>query len=485
VRTNLSRRRFLRHAAAAIPAQAFPQAPAPRPNVLFIVVDDLDCRIGAYGDPVAKTPNLDRLAARGVRFDRAYCQYPLCNPTRSSVLSGRYPTSTGVLDNNTYLLLEAGQFTMPDYFQRNGYNVALFGKIFHGQNRGFHSKDALPPNPAWFTPAQRAAQQAEQPAYWSSVHSPYRTLRLPDPSQYAWANLTGPLPDGDRGQDFRIAGDAIASLEKMAAAGKPFFLAAGFHKPHVPLTAPKEFFDLFDPARMPLPPDFDTEPRRPPGMPADEFRENIDLFASRSFSVQEAREAMRAYYACMSYMDAQAGRLLDRLRDLGLEQDTIVVLWGDHGWHLGEKGMWAKGTLFEVSARGPLIIAAPRTAPAGRTCRRVVQYLDLYPTLVSLCGLPAAPWLEGASLTPLLENPDANWDKPAFTVQAREWRLGRSVRDGRWRYTEWEEGRRGAALFDHRTDPHEMRNLASDPNYAGERERLRRLLREGPLARRP
>lgn len=478
-----TRRDFLRQTAAASAAVcSFAQSTGAKPNVLFIVVDDLDCRIRSYGDPIAITPNIDRLAKRGVRFDRAYCQYPLCNPTRSSVLSGRYPTSTGVLDNNTYLVLEPGQHTMPKYFERNGYAIADFGKLFHTFNRGFPKDEPIPARPAWFTPEQRAQQQREQPNYWSSVHSPYRNLRLPNPSQYAWANVYGPLPEGDRGQDAKIADDALAALTKMAAAGKPFFLAAGFHKPHVPLTAPKEFFDLYDPAEMPLPPDFDTEPRRAKGMPSDEFRENIDLFASRSFSAQEAREAMRAYYACTTYTDTQIGRLLDKLRDLGLERNTIVVLWGDHGWHLSEKGMWAKGTLFEVSARGPMIVADPRKPSAGKTCRRTVQYLDLYPTLVNLCGLPSAGWLEGASLAPLLENPAAPWDKPAYTVQAREWYIGRSVRDERWRYTEWDEGRRGAALFDHENDPHEMRNLAADKNHQREVERLRQLLRTGPVA---
>jgi uncharacterized sulfatase len=263
---------------------------------------------------------------------------------------------------------------------------------------------------------------------------------------------------------------------------KPFFLAVGFLKPHVPLKAPKEYFDLYDPAAMPLPPDFDTGPRQLAGFPPDEFRQNIDLYAGRSFSVLEAREAMRAYYACTSYMDAQVGRLLDGLTQHGVDNNTIAVLWGDHGWHLSEKGMWAKGTLFEVSARGPLIISDPRKRTGGRASPRVVQYLDMYPTLVDLCGLPPASWLEGASLRPLLDNPDAPWDKPAYTVQTRNWFLGRTVRTERWRYTEWDEGRRGAALFDHQSDPYEMRNLAAAPEFKATVEELRGLLRRGPAA---
>ena len=475
-----SRRAFLAQAAMA-PAWA---GAGTRPNVLFIVVDDLDCRIACYGDPIAKTPAMDRLAGQGVRFQRAYCQFPLCNPTRSSVLSGRYPTTTGVLDNNTYLVLDRNQDTMPRYFERHGYSVATFGKVFHAQNRGFQRGETPAAPAGWFTPEERTRQQAEQPDYWERVHSPYRNLRLKDPSIYAKANEMGPLPAHDAGADAKIAGQGIAELEKMAAAGKPFFLAVGFHKPHVPLKAPQEFFDLYDPAAMQLPPDFDTEPRPLKGMPRDEFRQNIDLYAGRSFSTLEAREAMRAYYACISYTDAQVGRLLDRLKALGVDKNTIVVLWGDHGWHLSEKGMWAKGTLFEVSARGPMIIADPRRKSAGGVSPRVVQYLDMYPTLVDLCSLPAAAWLEGATLSPLLKNPRTAWSRPAYTVQTRNWALGRSVRDERWRYTEWDEGRRGSALCDHDHDPHETRNLAEAKSYQPGVERMPKLRRNGPGAAR-
>lgn len=485
-----SRRDFLLYAACGPAAGRIAfgrQSAKPRPNVLFIVVDDLDCRIRCYGDSVAITPSIDRLAARGVRFDRAYCQFPLCNPTRSSVLSGRYPTSTGVLDNNTLLVLETGQYALPRYFEHQGYAVAEFGKVFHGPNRGLRKGEPKPAKLAgsWSTPEERAYQQAENPAYWDQVHSPYRNLRLADPHQYAWANEFGPLPEGDKGEDWPIAEQALQSLAKMSSEAKPFFLAVGFHRPHVPLKAPKDFFDLYNPEAMHLPPDFDTEPRQLKGYPTDEFRQNIDLFSARSFSAPEAREAMRAYYACTSYVDAQIGRMLDGIKRHGVEDNTIVVLWGDHGWHLSEKGMWAKGTLFEVSARGPLIIADPRERSAGKTSPRVVQYLDMYPTLVELCELPQASWLEGVSLKPLLDDPLARWDKPAYTVQTRNWFMGRTVRTDRWRYTEWDEGRRGTALFDHESDPHEMRNLAALPDYRETVQELRRLLRQSPIAAKP
>lgn len=242
--------------------------------------------------------------------------------------------------------------------------------------------------------------------------------------------------------------------------------------------SPQAYFDLFDPEKMPLPPDFAPAPQGPTGTPPDELRASLDLFTARPFTAAEARAAIRAYYACVTYMDAQLGRVLDEIERLGLAQNTIIVCWGDHGWHLSEKGMWAKGTTFEVAARGPLFIADPRQKTVGQACRRVVQYLDMYPTLVDLCGLPRPDWLEGFSLRPLLANPDAPWDRPAFTVQPRAWFLGRSIRTVRWRCTEWDEGRRGAMLFDHNIDPYEMRNLVNDPAHQGTVSQLQKQLRE-------
>ena len=454
-----------------------------KPNVLFLISDDLNCRIGCYGDPVAKTPHLDRLARRGVRFERAYCQQPLCNPTRSSVMSGRYPTSTGVLDNDTWLMLAADQQTMTEYFAAQGYAVEQFGKIYHGPNRGFHAGEPKPGKRAkrakfkWVTAEERARQQAQDPEYWDKHQSPYRNMNIDDPARYAWANEFGPLPADSPGTDAPIADKGIRSMQKLATTGQPFFLAVGFIKPHVPLKAPQEFFDLYDPARMPLPPDFANQPLGPAGTPPNELRANIDLYTARPFTETEAREAIRAYYACTSYMDAQLGRLLDELDRLGLAENTIIVFWGDHGWHLSEKGMWAKGTTFEVAARGPLFIADPRQKTAGQTCRRVVQYLDMFPTLVDLCDLPQPEWLEGVSLRPLLDDPKLPWGRPAYTVQPRSWSIGRSIRTERWRYTEWDEGRRGAMLFDHDADPHEMRNLAKDPAHQAIVVQLQRQLR--------
>jgi iduronate 2-sulfatase len=214
-----------------------------QPNVLFIISDDLDCRVATYGDPVAITPHIDRLAARGVRFDRAYCQFPLCNPTRSSLMTGRYPTTTGVLDNSTLLVLREGWELLPKWFERQGYQMAQFGKIYHGANKGLREGTPLTralKNRPWFTSEERAQQAVEEPNYWESNHSPYRHTTLADPERYQRANEFGPVLEDSRGTDAQFATEAIARLQEMAVADRPFFLAVGFKKPHVPLKAPQE-----------------------------------------------------------------------------------------------------------------------------------------------------------------------------------------------------------------------------------------------------
>jgi arylsulfatase A-like enzyme len=435
--------------------------------VLFLISDDLNCRIGCYGDSIAKTPNLDRLAKMGVRFDRAYCQQPLCNPTRTSVLTGQYPTSTRVFDNLTYLVLEDGQQILPRYFQSQGYAAAEFGKVWHGPNDGTPKKIKAKKGTGvvWSTPDERAEQEKTQPDYWTKNHTPYRNNPL-TPGTYTKANEFGPLPPGVTEDDTRIATDAIAQLAKFAQdKSKPFFLSVGFHKPHVPLQCPQEFFDLYDAASLPLPPDFATAPTIPSGTPPDELRQNIDLFEGKTFTAAEARAALQAYYACVSYMDAQLGRVLDALEKNGLSENTIIVFWGDHGWHLSDRGMWGKGTLFENTTRGPLLIADPRQNTAGQTSSRIVEYLSLFPTLTELCGLPPPAWLQGVSLVPLLKKPQAEWTRPALSVQPRGWFMGRSIRTERWRYTEWDGGRRGNELYDHDHDALEQHNLAADPAY--------------------
>ena len=464
-----------------------------KPNVLFVIVDDLNCRIACYGDPVAKTPHLDRLAGRGVLFERAYCNFPLCNPTRSSVLSGQYPTTTGVLDNKTWLVPPQGHPTLPQHFAQQGWARAEFGKVWHEPGNNGEIDPANPPEPLgrypWYTPGQRAEQQRTQPGFWTLPRNYDHYRYDPPPPEHVEVlrkgpNVFGPVPVGRSTPDITHADEAIRFLERHDASAQPSFLAVGFKKPHVPLKAPQEFFDLYRPEELPLPPGFANEPTLPPGADARNQRRNLDLCADRSFTAAEARAALHAYYACVSYTDAQLGRVLDALDASGQADNTLIVLWGDHGWHLSEKGMWAKGTLFDISARAPLIVVDPRRkSTAGRACRRIVQFVDIYPTLADLAGLPLPPALEGVSLRPLLDDPDAAWNRPAFTVQSRGWSLGRRIRTERWAYSEWDDDPTGAMLFDLENDPHEMRNLADDPACAAVLATLEKQLRTSPVGK--
>lgn len=441
---------------AAGGAAARAQAPR-RPNVLFIAVDDLRPELACYGNPIVRTPNLDRLAAASVRFERAYCQAPLCNPSRASMLTGRYPTTTAVLDNQKYFRgALPGVVTLPQHFRQNGYAAVRTGKIFHGGIDDVPSWDeggeAGMQRPAR-TPAQAATYQ-KQSDRWVAVEG-------------AGENLT----------DSRTANRAVSLLEKYGAqaAEKPFFLAVGFLKPHSPLIAPKRYFDLYDPEKIPLPPNYAPELKLPEGAPQGALTPNGDLFIRRPAPEAEAREMIRAYFACISYIDDQVGRVLEALDRLKLRENTIVVFFGDHGYHLGEMGKWSKhGSLYEVATRVPLMISAPGVS-GGAASPRPVGLIDVYPTLAELAGLPAPVGTEGHSLVSLLKNPQAEWGRPAYTYSRNRLGLGQSVRTEHLRFTAWETG--PAELYDYRRDPYERRNLAADPAYASVVEQMRKALR--------
>jgi len=438
----------------------------PAYNVLFIASDDLRPELGCYGNQLIKTPNIDRLASRGVRFERAYAQYPLCNPSRTSLLTGKYPTQTGVMDNETWFRAEHPDFvSLPQNFKAHGYAALRAGKIFHG---GIDDTDA------WTEGGEaRGFTGARRPPNAANAANANGSSRASQSDRIVV--LEG---DGETNGDYRTATRAIEYMERHK--DRPFFMAVGFAKPHSPPAAPKKFFDLYDPAKIRLPPDFATRPAAPPGFPDISIpRRNADLFIGRDASEAEAREMIRAYYASVSFMDAQVGRVFDALDRLDLRDKTVIVFWGDHGYHLGEKGKWSKAySLYEVGARVPLIIAAPRVKAgvSGRT----VQLLDLYPTLIELCGLPRPPGIEGHSLAPLLRYPQAQWSHPAFTVTRYQEKIGKSVRTERWHYVEWDDGKAGAMLFDHSRDPLELKNLAGDPAFARQVEEMKRLLKQLP-----
>lgn len=430
-------------------------APDEKPNVLFISVDDLRPALGCYGYPAVKSPNVDRLAARGIRFDLAYCQVPLCNPSRASLLSGRLPTTTTILDNTTWFRKAMPDVvSLPELFKKSGYATLRAGKIFHG---------GLDDDRAW--------TEGGEPLRLPQPRTPEQEGERRKQSD-RWEAVEGA---GEKLPDARTADAAIEFLEKHRE-GR-FFLAVGFVKPHSPFVAPRSSFDLYEAAKLTLPVDFTKIPTVGGGVPAEALSPNSDVFIGREASDAEAREYLRAYYACVSWMDAQAGRVLDALDRLGLRSKTIVVFWGDHGYHLGEKGKWSKhNSLYEVGTRVPLVVALPDGKHGGSACRRTVELLDLYPTLAEVCGLEAPAGLEGTSLSPLLRDSSAAWDKPARSVTFRGKTFGRSVRTERWRYTEWPGG---AELYDHEADPNEMKNLAADPGHLETTASLKKLLPPG------
>lgn len=443
-------------------------------NVLFIAADDLRPELGAYGNRIIRTPNIDRIAARGTRFDNAYAQYPLCNPSRSSLLTGKYPTQTGIMNSNDYFRRTHPDYvTLPEYFKKNGYATLRSGKIFHGgiDDQVSWTEGGEPTDPG--ITERGKATPAPTPR-------PSTTATAAGLSQAQQSDRIIVLDnEGESHGDYKSATRAIDYLERYK--DKQFFLAVGFVKPHSPPTAPQKFFDLYDEAKMPLPVDFGTSPKALPGFPEISISpRNADLFIGRESPPDKAREMMRAYYASVSFMDAQVGRVINALDRLGLRENTIIVFWGDHGYHLSEKGKWSKAySVYDIALRVPLLIAVPKGKTQHST--RSVQLLDMYPTLAELCGLPRPADIEGHSMAPLLKNPKAKWDFPAYSVvQTQNSKIGKSVQTERWHYVEWEEGRDGTMLTDLANDPHELKNLADDPKYAKTVKEMKALLQKMP-----
>jgi uncharacterized sulfatase len=430
----------------------FAAGAAERLNVLFIAVDDMNNDLGCYGHRVVKSPNIDKLARRGVRFDRAYCQFPLCSPSRSSLMTGLRPDTTRVFDLQYHFRKGLPDVvTLSQFFMTNGYYAARVGKIYHYGNPGQIGTSGLDDPASWqefFNPVGRDKTVIETNII---NYTPRRGLGS------AMCLLADKEGKDEEHTDGMVATKAIQLMEKHG--DRPFFLAVGFYKPHTPYVAPQKYFDLYPIKRIGLPQHGSTNGI--PG-PATASTRPWPWFGVRE---QEALECKRAYYATISFVDTQIGRVLDTLDRLKLTDKTIVVFWSDHGYHLGEHGLWMKQSCFEESARVPLIIAAPGK-PTGRVCARTVELLDLYPTLADLAGFAIPKGLHGASLVPLLNNPKAEWNRPAFTQVQRGNFPGHSVRTDRWRYTEWDFGEKGSELYDHKSDPRESRNLANDPRYA-------------------
>jgi len=456
------------------------------PNVLFIAVDDLACSLGCYGDDQAVTPAIDSLAAKGVRFDRAYCQLPLCNPSRASVMTGMRPDEITVYDLDRHFREQVpAVITLPQLFRQNGWSVARVGKLYH-----------------YNVPAGIGTNGLDDPMSWDRVVNPKGrdvtdealitnpTPQRPVSAAMSWLQAEGKDTEQTDGMI------ATAALKMLAGQGdKPFFLGVGFFRPHTPYVSPRAYFDLHPFSKI-------TLPTAPPGdrddIPPIAFAHNNPT-PNYGLDEETCRTALQAYYASVSFVDAQVGRLLQALDSLGLADNTIVVLWSDHGYHLGEhNGIWQKRTLFEESARSPLVIYAPdrilrkvkpvvsETSDGGNRvqrvlsgvtasgngfpCTRTVEFVDIYPTVAELCGLAIPKTVSGRSLVPLLRDPQAAWNHAAFTQVLRPGDqvpvMGRSIRTNRWRYSEWDEGRQGRELYDHWNDPDEFHNLAESAKYS-------------------
>jgi uncharacterized sulfatase len=439
-------------------------AAAEKLNVLFIAADDLNCDLGCYGHPVVKTPNLDRLAARGTRFDRAYCQFPLCSPSRTSLLTGLRPDTTEVFDlKKHFRSVSPSVVTLPQMFRNEGYYTARVGKIYHYGVPGEIGTAGLDDPPSWDNTVNPRGRDKDE-EHLLTNHTPKRGLG---------SSLSFLAAEGtDEAQTDGIGTTAAVRLLE-ANRQRPFFIAMGFYRPHCPYVAPKKYFAQVprDKAQMP-----DVPSLRPPQVPLAAFSSN-NPWPWFGVTADQGAEALHAYWASIEFVDAQVGRLLDALDRLELTDKTIVVFWSDNGYHVGEHGLWKKQSLFEGAARVPMIVAAPGQEARGTVSPRTVELLDIYPTLADLCGLAAPRNLAGRSMRSLLDDAEAPWDKPAFTQVWRGRFAGHSVRTERYRYTEWDGGKQGRQLYDYTTDPSEDRNLANDPAHAKTVDELARLVK--------
>ena len=443
------------------------QAADKRPNVLLLMSDDLAATLACYGHLQAKTPNLDALAKHSVLFNRAYCQFPHCNPSRSSMMTGMRPHTTRVTNNEDNLYTNIPDvLTLPHHFRNNGYATARCGKIFHlGVPTGLESMDDPQ---AWDFGTPFKSELPYPPQQKSVVQ-----VKAGKKQGLSWQEIPG---SDDQLVDGVFAKTAIEWLDNRDK-NKPFFLAVGFHRPHLPFVAPAKYFDLypFESITLPEAPADDEA-----DIPAPARNGAVPGYALTA-TPEQRRAAIRAYLACVSYVDAQAGRLLDAIKQMGLNDNTIIIFTSDHGWHLGEHGLWHKRSLFEESARVPFIMHTPGMKTGGQRSDSLIELLDVYPTLCDLCGVPAPKHLQGQSLRLLLNDPSASIQDYAFT-QARRGKdaefWGRTVRTARWRCTEWDEGKNGIELYDHDADPYEYTNLAHDPQHAATLKNLRQVLAE-------
>jgi iduronate 2-sulfatase len=495
-KNSTTRRSFLTGAAGAAIASAIP-SPAQtatknttnqaatgkrkRPlNVMFFMSDDMRAELACYNSRFnVHSPNIDALGAHGVRFDRNYCQFPLCNPSRASLFTGHLPRETNVLGNSTGVTAVHPEWiTLPHLFRQNGYTTLRSGKLFHA---------GLDDHAAW-TDFNGDVESMHPTTLGTKMDIPRAQIPMPNgalpalPQDNARAAHSDEIlvleGNGEGAGDYLVADLAIKFLNQVAAdPDKPFFVGCGFSKPHSPPQAPQRFFDMYDPDKIQLPPDFAAWPTVPADWPKAAIRpRNADLFIGRGASESEAKQVIRAYLASISWADWNLGRVVAELERLKLRDNTVIVFVADHGYQLGENGKWSKaGSLFEGSTRVPLIIDMPGAKGNGRACTRTVQSLDIYRTLSELAGLEVPAEVEGTSLVPLLHDPRSAWEQPAYSIWSEDGKTihGTAIRTEQWRYAEYgPNAANGALLFDVHADPMELHNLADDPKHATTRAEL-------------
>jgi len=455
-------------------------AQAKRPNVLFIAVDDLRPELGCYGAKTILTPNIDRIAKQGMTFLRAYCQQAVCSPSRTSVMTGARPDTTKVWDLVTHFRdAMPDTVTVAQHFKQNGYFVQGMGKIFHpGYNdpRSWSTAWQMPNAPNYA--ATKSAEVLDEDAKKKSKNGP--------------AFESGNVAD-DFYKDGKVAALAVETLSTLAKRPELFFLAVGFAKPHLPFVSPKKYWDMYDPSEIKLAPN----PYRPKDAPdyalttSGELRNYHGMPAEGPVPDALARQLKHGYYAAASYTDAQIGKVLDELDRLGLRKNTVIVLWGDHGWKLGEHGEWCKHSNVENDTNAPLLFSAPGMKAAGQSSKALVEFVDIYPTLADVAGLPLPQHLEGISFKPLLDDPKRPWKSAAFSQYPRGKKLmGYSMRTDRYRFTVWVDRQDHAKveaveLYDHRSDPQENQNIAKAPANADLVNRLMAQWKQGWQAAKP
>lgn len=445
----ITRRSFVSTLAA--PFLSVGRTVGPKHNVLFIGSDDLRSALGCYGHPIVKTPHLDSLAARGLRFNRAYCNFPLCGPSRTSLLSGVRPDTTKIWDNQIAVRdTMPDAVTLPQLFRRQGAHSARFGKMYHMNVPGSVGNNNWDDPEPWDRSISPPGQENRTPGEGRNV-----TPDFPAGNAFHWISFTG---DGKNQAD-QLAADLTA--ETITTRKDPFFIGLGFLRPHVPLVAPSRFFDLYPLSQM--------NPVVNPEGDLDDIPKASELMITRrgndmGMNDRDKREVLRAYYASISYMDSLVGQAVSALEKAKKLDNTVIVFWSDHGYHLGEHFRWQKRSLFEESMRVPLIVSSPGQRARGTSTNALVELVDLYPTVADLCRLPAPAHLEGQSFAPLLDNPNRRWKSAAFCqVHLKPDIAGRAIRTERYRYIRWTGPHPDEELYDQQADPRENTNLAHRP----------------------